>query len=92
MEEYVDDAEYVILDEELRESYDKEWALKDLGHQQGYVDGYEMGKTEGIEQGKLEGIEQGKLELTKKMLSEKIDIETISKITGLDAKEIKDLE
>ena len=100
MEEYVDDAEYVILDDDLRESYDKEWALKDLGHQQGYIDGYEIGKTEGIEQGKLEGIEQGKLEgieqgkleLTKKMLSENIDIETISKITGLDAKKIKDLK
>ena len=112
MEEYVKDAEYVVLDDDLRESYDKELAMKDLGHQEGYIDGYEIGKSEGLEQGKLEGLEQGKLEgleqgklegleqgkhetkneLVKKMLNEDIDLKTISKITGLNETEIKDLK
>ena len=62
MEEYVEEAVEVSDDEDLLEAYDKEWAMKDLGRQQGYKDGVEIGKVEGIKVGKEEGIKVGKEE------------------------------
>ena len=46
---------------------------------------------EGIEQGVKQGIEQGKLEDAKKMLDEKIPIETIIRITGLTKEQIENV-
>ena len=69
MEDYVDEAQEVSLNDDLRESYDKEWALKDLGLQQGIIEGYERGQVEGHELGLKDGIEKGMkegLELGKK--------------------------
>ena len=47
----------------------------------------EIGKEEGVK----EGIEQNKLEMVKKMLKENIDISTISRVSGLSEKEIKEI-
>ena len=47
----------------------------------------EIGKEEGVK----EGIEQTKLEMVKKMLKENIDISTISRVSGLSEKEIKEI-
>ena len=44
---------------------------------------YEDGISQGIEQGISQGIEQEKLEIAKNMLKEKLDIATISRMTGL---------
>ena len=52
---------------------------------------YEKGISEGISQGISQGIEQNKIENAKKMLKEKLDIDLISKITGLSKDEIKKL-
>ena len=52
---------------------------------------YEKGISEGISQGISQGIEQNKIENAKKMLKEKLDIDLISKITGLSKEEIKKL-
>lgn len=45
----------------------------------------------GFDQGLSQGIEQNKKEITKKMLNENIDINTISRLTGLTKEEIESL-
>ena len=50
-----------------------------------------MAYEEGISQGISQGIEQEKLEIAKNMLKEKLDIATISRMTGLDADTLKKL-
>ena len=51
----------------------------------------EKGIEKGIEKGRKEGEQQNKKEIAKKMLVEKIDINTIIKITGLTKEEIEKL-
>ena len=84
MEEYVKDAHDASSGVFYGEAYDKEWALRD----EGYRDGLE----EGIEQGKIEGIEQNKLEMAKAMLKENMDINLISKLTGLKEEDINHIK
>ena len=50
-----------------------------------------MAYDEGISQGISQGIEQEKLEIAKNMLKEKLDIATISRMTGLDADTLEKL-
>ena len=54
-------------------------------------DGYEKGIKQAIEQGIEQGIKQNTISLIKNMTKENIDIEQISKITGLSINEIKKL-
>ena len=51
-------------------------------------EGIEKGKVEGKIEGKIEGKREGQKEIITRMLKEKIDIETISKLTGLTKNEI----
>ena len=87
MEEYVKEAEEVSFEGGVGESYDKEWALKDQA--------YRDGKDEGREEGRKEGLEEGSttkaMEIAKSMLAENIDINIISKCTGLAISEINSL-
>ena len=55
-------------------------------------EGIELGKQEGIELGKQEGIELGVLQTAKKLLKENVDINIISKSTGLSIEEINKLK
>ena len=50
-----------------------------------------MAYEDGISQGISQGIEQEKLEIAKNMLKEKLDIATISRITGLDTNTLQKL-
>ena len=69
---------------ELREKYIMDQkAIEDAG--------YDKGLKAGIEQGKTIGITQEKIQITKKMMDEKIDLNTISRITGLSIEELKKL-
>ena len=81
--EYVNEAGEVTMGTNFGEAYDKEWALLD------------QGRREGREEGIKEGMEKGREEKTKslavKMYLEKIDIETISRITELSIEEINEL-
>ena len=79
MEEYVKEAEKVSFEGGVGESYDKEWALKD----QAYRDGEEAGEKKGST--------TKAMEIAKSMLKENIDINIISKCTGLSIDEIKSL-
>ena len=44
---------------EILEAYDKEWAYKSWGYQEGHTEGYENGRKEGYESGRTEGYESG---------------------------------
>ena len=69
---------------ELREKYIMDQkAIEDAG--------YDKGLKAGIEQGINQGINQEKLQIAKKMLSKKIDLKTISELTGLSIQELKKL-
>ena len=83
MDEYVKEAEEVSFEGGVGEAYDKEWALRD----QGYRDGLLQGKAEGISEGKNER----NIEIAKNMLNEGIDINIITKCTGLTNEDINAL-
>ena len=69
---------------ELREKYIMDQkAIEDAGYDKGLKTGYDKGLKTGIAQ----GIKQ----IAKKMLNEKIDLDTISRITGLSIRELKTL-
>lgn len=83
MDEYVKEAEEVSFEGGVGEAYDKEWALRD----QGYRDGLSQGKAEGISEGKNER----NIEIAKNMLNEGIDINIITKCTGLTNEDVNAL-
>ena len=56
-----------------------------------YDTAYKVGKREGEIKGKREGIRQNKRQIAKSMLTENIDINVISKVTGLSQKQINSL-
>ncbi|MBQ8219269.1 MAG: Rpn family recombination-promoting nuclease/putative transposase [Bacilli bacterium] len=58
--------------------------LKEEAQEAGFKEGFNNGFNDGFN----DGIEQNNIEITKKMLKENIDIELISKITGLSKEEI----
>ena len=65
---------------ELREKYIMDQkAIEDAGY------------DKGLKTGIYQGISQEKLQIAKKMLNEKIDLDTISRITGLSIQELKNL-
>ena len=49
------------------------------------------GLKKGLKQGKEEGLKQGKEEMARNMLKDNVDINTISKYTGLTIEEIQEL-
>ena len=51
----------------------------------------EEGRKEGIEEGRLEGAELKAIETAKKMLCDKLSVESISKYTGLTLEEVEKL-
>ena len=70
---------------ELREKYILDQNATEAA---GYDKGLKVGHSEGLKQGKKEKI----IEIAKKMLEEKIPIETISKITNLSKEDIANLK
>ena len=70
---------------ELREKYILDQNATEAA---GYDKGLKVGHSEGLKQGKKEKI----IEIAKKMLEEKIPLETISKITNLPKEYISNLK
>lgn len=60
----------------------------DKGKLEGLEEGIEIGKQEGIGI----GVEKSKLEMAQKMLNDNIEIELISKYTGLSSEQISKLQ
>ena len=82
--------------EELREDpdfvryYDYEESHKqDL--EASYDTGLEQGVKQGIEKGIVQGSKREKIEIARAMLNEKLDIQLISKTTGLSTEEVEEL-
>ena len=84
MKEYIEEAQEVVLDDDLRESYDKELAMKEWGYDEGRIEGYSNGK--------LEGEKDKTIEIAKNMLKEKETIEKISLYTGLSQEEQENIQ
>ena len=62
---------------------------REEGRLEGKLEGIEEGRIIGIEEGKLEGETNKTIEIARNLLSLNIDIETISKSTGLSKSEIE---
>ena len=75
---------------EMRENYIKSEA-EEKGIKKGIKQGIVKGKKEGIVEGKKAGILEGLLQTAKNMLEANMSIETISELTGLSVKKIKDM-
>jgi len=87
MKDYIDDAKVASRDEDLLESYDKEWALKDQALRDGLAGGMEQGVKQCIEQGIEQGIKHRDKEIVITMRNNKVDIKTITKYTKLSETE-----
>ncbi len=70
MKDFIEDNRNRSYDNDLREAYNKEEALKDQ-----YF-------SDGQREGRVQGQKEEKSEIARKMLAEKIDISLISKITA----------
>ena len=74
---------------ELRQKYIMDQkAIEDAG----FDKGLKVGIQQGIQQGIQSGMQQEKIAIAKNMKIQNIDIETISKVTGLSIDEIKNLK
>ena len=87
LEEISQDEREIYL-AELREKYIMDQkAIEGAGYDKGLAAGVEIGRKQGMSQGFKQCIQQ----IAKKMLSQKIDLETISELTGLTLEELKKL-
>ncbi len=77
MSEYVKEAEEASMEVGFGESYDHEWALKDLARQEGREEGEKTGRKSGL------------LQAAKEMLKEKLDLTLIERCTGFSQEELK---
>ena len=88
-----------LNDEEIRDVYDKindvERYAKEEGIAQGKAEGIAQGKAEGkaegLAQGRAEGEQQERIKTAKNMLRDGLNINNISKYTGLSLSEINAL-
>lgn len=102
MEEIIKKVEEFSDDEEILGAYNAEEHREETEMllRLGYIDEANQIKEEarlsGIREGIEQGIEQGSLnksfQIASNMLKEKMDIELISKVTGLDIDQIKELK
>ncbi len=86
--------DYKAVEEEIKQEQLEEAIQKgiDKGFNQGIEQGISKGIAKGIEQGISKGVEQGIETTAKNLLKENIDINIISKVTGLSLKEIEKLK
>ena len=98
MEEIYEKAKEFSKDEQIVGAYNLEEHRRKLmisEKKEGYREGIKKGKIEGKKEGRIEGIKEGKIEgiksTVKNMLKEKLDINLISKVTGLSINEINGL-
>lgn len=91
MEDYVKEAKEASERDEIIGLYDKEMHLENIR-----ISEIEDARIEGLEQGVKQGIKRGikqdKIEIAKNMLNDNMDIDIISKYTGLSIKEIEKLK
>ena len=98
MEDIMKKVEDFSDDDEIIGAYDGEWHRKEVERlvrleqiEKAQEEGLARGMAEGIEKGIEQGIEKEKLNIARNMLKEKINVEIISKVTGLSIEHIKGL-
>ena len=84
MEEYVNEAEKVSHDKEIKEAYDLEYEYTNVG--------FERGIQKGTEQGLEQGHTEEKYIIARNMIKENLDEDLISKVTNLTIEEINSLK
>ena len=98
MDEFIDEYDYEIVRQKLINTYKIEGLAqgKEEGLAIGKEEGLAIGKEEGLKLGRAEGRAEGEkskqIEIAKKMLDDYVDIERISKYSGLSIEEINDLK
>jgi len=92
IEKLSEDPKFVsYYDEEVLDKIGRELDIEEAenkGHDSGFIEGQKEGQKEGFTEGKKEQSTQ----IAKKMLKDKIDIDTIIKYTNLSKNEIKQLK
>ena len=87
LDKFIGDVIRMSKDEFVLHEWEKE-KLDALVEYEKISNAQEEGKIEG----KIEGKKEEKIEIAKNMLAENIDIETITKVTGLTKEEIEELK
>ncbi len=80
-----------IKDYERDRASEKYWEGVE-GEKRGLEKGLKEGKEEGLKEGKEEGLKEKSIEIAKNMLKENVDINIISKYSGLSLDEINNLK
>ena len=80
------DEERLIIDK-IIEGRNDFYSAKNIAREEGREEGLKEGKEEGLK----EGEKKGKIEIAKNMLKEGLDVNLISKLSGLSVKEIEEL-
>ena len=80
------DEERLIIDK-IIEGRNDYYSAKNIAREEGR----EEGLKEGLKEGREEGEKKGKIEIAKNMLKEGLDVNLISKLSGLSVKEIEEL-
>ncbi|WP_253302223.1 Rpn family recombination-promoting nuclease/putative transposase [Wolbachia endosymbiont of Psylliodes chrysocephala] len=63
-----------------------------IGEEKGRKEGIQIGHEKGRQEGKAEGEKQAKIAVAREMLADKMDVNTVTKFTGLPIDEIKKLQ
>ena len=95
LEKYKNEVERMNEDREFANMMDQEEEARKLHNtliSEAKNDGFVEGRSEGITEGRAEGRTEEKVEIAKNLLNLNVDLETISKSTGLPVKEIEELK
>ena len=84
VEELSKDDEIISLNDEYDRAELDKVSARNLGIEQGMI--------EGIKEGKEEGIKERNIAIAKNMLKDNLDIKTICKYTGLSKEEVESLK
>ena len=89
------DEERLIIDK-IIEGRNDYYSAKNIAREEGREEGIEIGREEGREIGREEGLKEGEknksIEIAKNMLKEGLDVNLISKLSGLSFNEIENLK
>ena len=102
----IEEAEYASMNMEQRYQYalamKQKWDYQNQldfaeqkGQSEGKAEGLAEGRSEGLAKGRSEGLAEGrdteKIETARRMLTDKLPVETIMKYTGLSVEQLREL-